>query len=74
MGLDANLRQGQNFAKACRPDLPPADRLPLVPACAAAAAVVRHDSRDLAKDGFASEQDDDMLGDLAGDAFLAPGA
>jgi hypothetical protein len=35
---------------------------------------VRHDSRDLAKDGFASEQDDDMLGDHAGDAFLAPGA
>ena len=59
---------------ACHPDQPPAHRLSPVPACAAAAAVLRHDICDLAKDGFASEQDDDMLGDHPGGAFLAPAA
>ena len=73
MGLDANLRQGQNSSGAFLQEHALGDRSPLVPACSAAPAVVRHDGRRVAKDGLASEQDDDMMSDHVRDEFLDHG-
>ena len=50
MGLDANLRHGQNSAPACQPDQPNTERMSSGVAWAETAAVVRHDSCDRAED------------------------
>ena len=66
MGLDASLRQRQDFAIARHPDQPGANRIALGFSSAELAAVVRNDSCHRANQGPASEQHDDGLGDHAG--------
>ena len=72
MGLDADLRHGQNSAPACQPDQPNTERMSSGVTWVEAAASVRHDSCDRAEDCPTSEQPDDMLDDNAVDAFRAP--
>ena len=74
MGLDANLRQGQNFAIAYNPDQPDVDRTSVGFASAESSEVVRYESCHRAHQDLASEQPDHGLDDHAGDAFLAPAA
>ena len=71
MGLDANLRQSQDLATAIYPEHPLAASSLVVLVCAAVCAEGRRDSRQLDKDGFASDQEGDHLGDPHGDALLA---
>ena len=71
MGLDANLRQSQDLATEIYPEHPLAAGSLVVPVCAAVCAEGRRDGRQLDKDGFASDQEDDHLGDPHGDALLA---